>query len=68
MHIYKMGQVVFERMRPNQKLIVVSVDRNIYSCVDQERPWQKAFSYHERDLNSDLKTKENAKISSDKER
>ncbi len=59
MTIYKKGQVVYERMRPNQKLVVVDINGNIYSCIAQEHPSLKALTYFERDLNPEIETSQN---------
>ncbi len=49
-NIYKNGEVVFDRMRPNQKLVISSYSNNIYCCIPQEESTQKQLVYFEREL------------------
>ena len=48
MALFKEGEIVVERIRPNQKLIVVGVRGNIYSCIAQENPAMNPLTYFER--------------------
>jgi hypothetical protein len=50
---YKEGDVVLERIHPNQKLIVTKFFRNMYYCTIQEYPDRKELVYNERDLISE---------------
>jgi hypothetical protein len=47
---FKPGEVVFEKIRPSQKLIVERYSDKIYYCTLQEAPHRKAIVYVERDL------------------
>lgn len=49
-NMYKAGQIVYERIRPNQKLIVNRYNQNMYYCRDEENPNRKELVYLERDL------------------
>lgn len=49
---YKEGEVVFERIRPNQKLVVKRFTHNMYYCKVQENPNRKDLVYLERELTS----------------
>lgn len=49
---FELGDVVFERVRPNQKLIIIQRSGKIYYCVPQENKKQKALVIQERDLRS----------------
>jgi len=50
---YKEDEVVYERIRPNQKLIVKGNVGKIYYCKVQEDPNRKELVYFERELMSD---------------
>jgi hypothetical protein len=47
---FKEGEVVFERTRPAQKLIVRNYRDNIYYCKSQENTTRKHLVYFEREL------------------
>jgi len=47
---FGLGEVVFERVRPNQRLIITQQHGKIYYCVPQENVKRKAFAFHARDL------------------
>lgn len=47
---YKNGEVVFDRVRPNQKLVINSHSNNIYYCIPQEDQAKKQLVYFEREL------------------
>ena len=47
---YKEGEVVSERIRPNQKLVIKRYFDNLYYCMAEENPRQKELVYLERDL------------------
>ena len=47
---YKAGQIVSERVRPNQQLIVNRCNHNMYYCKVAENPKRKELVYLERDL------------------
>lgn len=49
-NLYKEGEVVSERTRPNQKLIVKRYASNMYYCQTQERAARRELVYLERDL------------------
>ncbi|CAN5487597.1 hypothetical protein BH10BAC4_BH10BAC4_26830 [soil metagenome] len=49
---YKAGEIVFERIRPNQTLIVKHFTNNMYYCEVQENPNRKYLVYQERELTS----------------
>jgi hypothetical protein len=50
---YKMGEVVFERTHPSQKLVVSRFADRVYYCLAQENPAQKELVYFERELMAD---------------
>lgn len=47
---YELGEVVFERVRPNQKLIVMNRVGNLYYCVPKENLKRKALVFYARDV------------------
>jgi hypothetical protein len=47
---YKNGEVVFERIRPAQKLVIRSYANNVYSCMPHEDGSKKELVYFEREL------------------
>ena len=47
---YKNGEVVFERIRPTQKLVIRGYLNGIYYCKSQEANTQRELVYFERDL------------------
>jgi hypothetical protein len=47
---FKAGEVVYERTRPAQKLIVRHYTDNIYYCKSQENSTSKHLVYFEREL------------------
>ena len=47
---YKKGEIVFERVRPTQKLIVSRYSEGIYYCKDHEFQMRKELVYTEREL------------------
>ena len=49
---YKAGEIVYDRIRPSQKLIVDRCIDRIYYCKLQEAPHRKAIVYMERDLSA----------------
>lgn len=49
---YKEGEVVYERIRPDQKLIIKRYASNLYYCQAEERTHQKELVYQERELMS----------------
>jgi hypothetical protein len=49
---YKAGEIVCDRIRPSQKLIVERCTDRIYYCKVQEAPHRKAIVYMERDLSA----------------
>jgi len=51
---YKEGDIVNERVRPLQKLIINRHINNIYYCKIQENPRRKNLVFFERDLQSDI--------------
>ncbi len=52
---FKEGEVVFERIRPNQKLIVKHFTNKMYYCQAEENPNRKELIYMERELTSNSK-------------
>lgn len=48
---YKQGDVVYERVRPSQRLIVGRYAANLYYCKDEANPKSKELVYFERELN-----------------
>lgn len=51
---YELGEVVFERVRPNQKLIIMQRSGKIYYCVPQENLKRKALVFYARDLRGSM--------------
>lgn len=49
---YKAGEIVFDRIRPGQKLIVERFEDRVYYCKVMEAPHRKAIAYLERELKS----------------
>lgn len=47
---FKAGEIVCEKIRPSQRLIVEKYSDNIYYCKFEEAPHRKAVVYVERDL------------------
>lgn len=47
---FKEGQEVYERIRPNQKLVISRFSKGIYYCKVEERKLAKELTYLERDL------------------
>jgi hypothetical protein len=50
---YKAGDVVSERIRPNQRLKIKKFFNNLYYCIVLENPKRKELVYLERDLKLD---------------
>ena len=49
---YEDGEVVFERIRPDQKLVISSFTNGLYYCTTLGGRIKKAFVYFERELGS----------------
>ena len=49
---YKAGDVVYERIRPTQKLIVKRYASNMYYCQAEENSHRKELVFQERELMS----------------
>jgi len=49
---FKEGEVVYERIRPAQKLIVKRYASNLYYCQAEESTHRKELVYKERELMS----------------
>jgi hypothetical protein len=47
---YKAGEIVYDRIRPSQKLVIERCADRIYYCKLQEAPHRKAIVYMEREL------------------
>lgn len=47
---YELGDVVIERVRPNQQLIIMQRNGRIYYCVPQENVKRKPLVFYARDL------------------
>jgi len=52
-HKYKEGDIVNERVRPTQKLIVSRLFNKLYYCKVHEHPLRKELVFFERELKSD---------------
>ena len=50
MSMYKPGEVVSERVRPNQKLVIARYANHMYYCKADEYAHGKELVYLERDL------------------
>jgi hypothetical protein len=59
---YKQGDVVVERNRPTQKLVINRYLDHIYYCSDQENPKAKELVYFERELIADTTRANTANI------
>lgn len=49
---YKPGEIVIERIRPSQKMIIEYYADRVYYCKLQEAPHRKAIAYMEKDLSA----------------
>ena len=47
---YNNGEVVFDRVRPNQKLVIRNYSKNLYYCIPLENKTKKQLVYSEREL------------------
>lgn len=47
---YQIEQLVYERIRPFQKLIVKKFAFDVYYCQPEETPTERLLTYLERDL------------------
>ncbi len=47
---FKDGEIVYERIRPNQKLVVKRFFKGVYHCTADERTNGKELFYFEGDL------------------
>ena len=47
---YQIGDVVFERVRPGQLLIITGYGNNVYVCKIADQPKRKELVYAEREL------------------
>jgi hypothetical protein len=47
---FKKGEIVYDRVRPTQKLIIRNQVGQIYYCMDEEHPHRKELVFFERDL------------------
>jgi hypothetical protein len=50
---FEIGETVYDRVRPWQKLVVTHVDGKLYHCKLHENMGRPAIVYLERDLNSE---------------
>lgn len=50
---FKEGEVVLEKIRPNQKLIVKRYSTSMYYCAIEENPKRKPLVYSEWELKAD---------------
>lgn len=59
---FKEGEIVYERIRPHQQLIVSTSTGNVYSCLARERPERKPLIFFGRELKEETSShsKENA--------
>lgn len=53
---FKQGEIVYERVRPAQKLVVRSHMGQIYYCKAEEHPNSKELVYFERELMSKVQS------------
>lgn len=51
---YKVGDIVFAKTNPAQKLVITSYLSRIYYCQVQADSTQKGFAYFEREIESTL--------------
>ena len=47
---YKNGEVVFDRIRPSQKLVIGSYANSVYYCMPDEDRSRRKLVYFEREL------------------
>ncbi len=47
---FKLGDIVYERVRPTQKLIIRNHSGMLYYCVAEEHPNRKELVFTEREL------------------
>jgi len=47
---FKADEIVYERVRPLQKLVVRNYDGLLYYCIPQEQNHRKALVFFEREL------------------
>jgi hypothetical protein len=47
---FKQGEVVYERVRPTQKLIITNHSGMLYYCIAEEHPNRKELVFTEREL------------------
>jgi hypothetical protein len=52
MNNFKKGEVVFERIRPNIKMVIITYANNLYYCKLAEFPHRKELVFFERELTS----------------
>lgn len=50
---FKAGDIVYDRIRPGQKLIVERISDRLYYCKVANAPHRKAIAYLERELKSE---------------
>ena len=53
-HKYKEGDIVNERVRSSQKLIITRLLNKLYYCKIQENPGRKELVFFERELQWDI--------------
>ncbi len=47
---FSIGETVYDRVRPNQKLTVTRICDNIYYCQTQEKSGKRLLVFFEKDL------------------
>ncbi len=47
---FKTGEIVYDRIRPKQRLIIKHIDSNLYYCEAEDNRQIKKLVYLERDL------------------
>lgn len=49
---FKAGEIVYDRTRPNQRMVIVDCDlyRNSYTCVTQDSPQIRKITFPAREL------------------
>ena len=47
---FNMGEIVFDKVRPNQKLTVTRIIDNLYYCQTQEKNSNRLLVFFENDL------------------
>jgi hypothetical protein len=53
---FKEGEIVVDRIRPNQPLVIKKIDGNIYHCTIVNQPHRSTLFYFEKDIKGSTAT------------